>query len=84
MTTIAYRDGILAADTRGFSGASTPIGNKLKIHQSPLITTQLDQAVSMLMEPSLWAQAQKRQLEQLWSLMDLQLAMLRRYNSSRK
>lgn len=33
MTTIAYRDGILAADTRGFSGASTPIGNKLKIHR---------------------------------------------------
>lgn len=31
MTTIVYRDGILAADTRGYSGDVTPIGSKRKI-----------------------------------------------------
>lgn len=33
MTTIVYRDGVLAADSRGYSGDATPIGNKLKIHK---------------------------------------------------
>lgn len=31
MTTIAYRDGVLAADTRAYSGRAQPIGNKQKI-----------------------------------------------------
>jgi hypothetical protein len=31
MSTIVYRDGILAADTRAFSGSKAPIGNKRKI-----------------------------------------------------
>jgi len=31
MTTIVYRDGILAADSRAYSGAQTPIGTKHKI-----------------------------------------------------
>lgn len=31
MTTIVYRDGVLAADTRGYSGNHTPVGNKTKI-----------------------------------------------------
>lgn len=33
MTTIAYRDGIMASDTRAFSGYSLPIGQKRKIHR---------------------------------------------------
>jgi hypothetical protein len=33
MTTIAYRDGILAADTRAFSGSTQPIGEKQKIYR---------------------------------------------------
>lgn len=33
MTTIVYRDGIMAADTRAYSGGSTPIGQKQKIYQ---------------------------------------------------
>lgn len=33
MTTIVYRDGILAADSRGYSGDQTAIGNKMKIHR---------------------------------------------------
>lgn len=31
MTTIVYKDGVLAADTRAYSGDSVPIGNKQKI-----------------------------------------------------
>lgn len=31
MTTIVYRDGVLAADTRAYSGGNTPIGQKVKI-----------------------------------------------------
>lgn len=31
MTTIVYRDGVLAADTRAYSGSAQPIGNKQKI-----------------------------------------------------
>lgn len=33
MTTIAYRDGVLAADSRAYSGDKTPIGSKTKIHR---------------------------------------------------
>lgn len=33
MTTIAYRNGIMAADTRAYSGGSVPIGQKNKIHR---------------------------------------------------
>lgn len=33
MTTIVYRDGVLAADTRAFSGDKTPIGRKSKIRR---------------------------------------------------
>ena len=33
MTTICYRDGIMAADTRAYSGHSTPIGLKRKIYK---------------------------------------------------
>lgn len=33
MTTIVYRDGILAADTRAYSGDRSPIGQKQKIFQ---------------------------------------------------
>jgi len=33
MTTITYRDGILASDSRAYSGGSTPIGQKQKIWQ---------------------------------------------------
>lgn len=33
MTTIAYKDFVLAADTRAYSGHSTPIGHKQKIHK---------------------------------------------------
>lgn len=32
MTTIAYRDGVMCADTRGYSGWASPIGRKSKIH----------------------------------------------------
>lgn len=32
MTTIVYRAGILAADSRAYSGDKTPIGTKAKIH----------------------------------------------------
>lgn len=31
MTTIVYRNGVVAADTRAYSGSSTPIGEKIKI-----------------------------------------------------
>ena len=31
MTTIAYRNGIMASDSRAYSGGSIPIGNKSKI-----------------------------------------------------
>lgn len=31
MTTIVYRDGIMAADSRGYSGGSEPIGSKAKV-----------------------------------------------------
>lgn len=33
MTTIAYRDGVMAADSRAFSGHAMPIGSKRKIHR---------------------------------------------------
>lgn len=33
MSTICYRDGIMAADSRAFSGGRTPIGAKMKIHR---------------------------------------------------
>lgn len=33
MTTIVYRDGVLAADSRAYSGDKTPIGTKTKIHR---------------------------------------------------
>lgn len=33
MTTIAYRDGIMAADTRAFAGYNSDIGQKRKIHR---------------------------------------------------
>jgi ATP-dependent protease HslVU (ClpYQ) peptidase subunit len=33
MSVIVYRDGIMAADTRGWSGNSTPIGEKMKIRR---------------------------------------------------
>lgn len=35
MTTIAYRAGYLAADTRAYSGGKTPIGQKTKIFHDP-------------------------------------------------
>lgn len=35
MTTIVYRDGILAADSRAYSGSSTPLGTKVKIRRLP-------------------------------------------------
>lgn len=35
MTTITYRDGIMAADSRAFAGHSMPIGAKRKIHRLP-------------------------------------------------
>lgn len=34
MTTICYRDGILAGDTRAYSGDKQPIGHKIKIAQA--------------------------------------------------
>lgn len=33
VTTIAYRDGVLAADSRAYSGDKVPIGSKVKIHR---------------------------------------------------
>jgi 20S proteasome alpha/beta subunit len=33
VTTIAYRDGVLASDSRAYSGDKTPIGAKTKIHR---------------------------------------------------
>lgn len=33
MTTIAYRDGIMAADSRAYAGSKHPIGTKAKIHR---------------------------------------------------
>jgi ATP-dependent protease HslVU (ClpYQ) peptidase subunit len=33
MTTIVYRDGVMAADTRAFSGDKHPIGQKIKIRR---------------------------------------------------
>lgn len=33
MTTIVWRDGVLAADSRAYSGDKTPIGFKKKIHR---------------------------------------------------
>lgn len=33
MTTIVYRDGVLAADRRAYSGDKKPIGSKTKIHR---------------------------------------------------
>lgn len=33
MTTIAYRDGIMAADSRAYSGDKNPIGQKVKIRR---------------------------------------------------
>lgn len=35
MTTIVFRAGILAADSRGYSGTKTPIGDKRKIFATP-------------------------------------------------
>lgn len=35
MTTIVWRDGTLAADTRAYSGSPTPIGYKRKIFEGP-------------------------------------------------
>ncbi len=35
MTTIVYRDGVMAADTRGYGGSAAPIGQKQKIHRLP-------------------------------------------------
>lgn len=33
MTTIAYKDGVMAADSRAYAGGATPIGTKVKIRQ---------------------------------------------------
>lgn len=33
MTTIAYRDGVMAADSRAYSGDKHPIGNKVKVRR---------------------------------------------------
>lgn len=35
MTTICYRDGVMAADSRAYSGDKVPIGTKQKIHVMP-------------------------------------------------
>lgn len=35
MTTVVYRDGIMAADSRAYSGDKHPIGNKVKIRRLP-------------------------------------------------
>lgn len=34
MTTIVYRDGVLAADRRAYSGDRKPVGTKTKIHRA--------------------------------------------------
>lgn len=33
MTTIAYRDGVMAGDSRAYSGNRAPIGNKVKVER---------------------------------------------------
>lgn len=33
MTTIAYRNGVMAADSRGYSGNRTPVGQKVKVEK---------------------------------------------------
>lgn len=33
MTTIVYRDGVLAADSRAYRGDKSPLGTKVKIHR---------------------------------------------------
>lgn len=33
MSVIVYHDGVMAADTRAYSGSSHPVGNKMKIHR---------------------------------------------------
>lgn len=33
MSVIVYHDGVMAADTRAYSGNSHPVGNKMKIHR---------------------------------------------------
>ncbi len=33
MTTIAYRDGVMAADSRAYAGTKVPIGHKVKIRR---------------------------------------------------
>lgn len=33
MTTIAYRNGVMAADTRAYSGGNAPLGRKVKIRR---------------------------------------------------
>jgi hypothetical protein len=33
MSVIVYRDGVMAADSRAYSGCTTPIGAKMKIHR---------------------------------------------------
>jgi ATP-dependent protease HslVU (ClpYQ) peptidase subunit len=35
MTTIVYRDGVLAADSRAYRGDKSPLGTKVKIHRLP-------------------------------------------------
>lgn len=35
MTTIVYKDGVLASDTKAYSGGAQPLGCKKKIHQLP-------------------------------------------------
>lgn len=35
MTTIAYRDGVMASDSRGYGGDRAPVGSKTKIHRLP-------------------------------------------------
>jgi 20S proteasome alpha/beta subunit len=35
MTTIAYRDGVMAADTRAFAGYNAALGQKAKIRREP-------------------------------------------------
>lgn len=33
MTTIAYRDGMMAADSRAYAGNASPVGSKTKINR---------------------------------------------------
>lgn len=35
MTTIAYRDGVMAGDSRGYSSSRYPIGSKVKVERLP-------------------------------------------------